>query len=387
MKEVTLKRTSRLNDGHLWIFSNEISSSLNHYETAELVSVKDKLGRFYGIGYINPHSLISIRLLTKEDVEIDEMFFTKRITDAITYRRKIISSSNAYRLIYSEGDFLPGLIVDIYNNCIVIQTLTAGMQRFQDIIIKILDDLVKPDCIVIKNDSNMRNLEGLPLYKSIVKGNLNKLPMYQYEGVLFELHPIEGQKTGGFLDQRINAHAFANYLKEGMVGLDVFCYAGQWGLHALKVASHVTFLDDSNHAIEMIKKNLMLNSVTDKASVVKSDAFGFLNENKDKHLYDFIILDPPAFVKNKNKVKEAINGYKEINALAMKCVKKGGFIATSSCSHHISREMFLDILRMSAKQVGRVIRVIEIRGQAPDHPILLSMPETEYLKCVFLEVM
>lgn len=387
MKEVILKRTSRLNEGHIWIFSNEIASNIKHYEIGEIVSVIDKKGRFYGIGYINPHSLISIRLLTKRQEDIDDIFFSNKIKMALSYRKKLISCFEAYRLIYSEGDFLPGLIVDIYKNCMVIQILTAGIERLKDTIINTLDDLIKPDIIILRNDSHIRKIEGLSLYKSVLKGNMDKLPSIKSGGITTEVSPLEGQKTGAFLDQRFNRKAFVNYLRNGMVGLDLFCYAGEWGIHALRVAKHVTFVDDSNHALEMTQKNLTLNGLFDKASVVKSDVFVFLKENLNDTSYDFVIIDPPAFVKSKEKIKEAMRGYRELNSLAMRCIKRGGLIATSSCSYHISRDIFLDIIRMSAKDSDRSIRMIEYRGQAPDHPILLSVPETEYLKCVFLEVL
>ncbi|MFQ3573665.1 MAG: class I SAM-dependent rRNA methyltransferase [Thermodesulfovibrionales bacterium] len=386
MKEVTLKRTSRLNEGHLWIFSNEIASNLRHLEPGEIVYVVDKTGKFYGTGYVNPHSLIAVRLLSRQRENIDREFFFERIKDALSYRRKILRAFDSYRLIHSEGDLLPGLIVDIYANCMVIQILTAGMERLKDTIISTLDDILHPDTIILRNDSSIRKMEGLPLYKTILKGSLDTLPIINDKEILTEISPLEGQKTGAFLDQRFNRQIFVNYLSDRMLGLDLFCYSGSWGLNALKVARHVTFVDDSALAIEMTKRNLALNNWSKQATVIRSDVFEFLKENKIKRQYDFIIIDPPAFVKTKDKIREAIKGYREINSLAMESIKDGGIIATSSCSYHISRETFLDILRASARDVGRFIRIIEFRGQAPDHPILLSVPETQYLKCIFLEV-
>ena len=202
IKKVHLKRTKRLLGGHLWVFSNEIYENLKHYAPGTLVEVFDMHDLFLGIGYINPQSLISIRLLTREKEEISREFFQRRINDAFTLRKRLLGERDAFRLIYSEGDYLPGLIVDKYANCLVLQFLTAGMEEFKAIIIEILDELLKPEIMVLRNESRIRTLEGLPLYKEVIKGDLQKLPVIQENGLLFEIDPYEGQKTGFFLDQQ-----------------------------------------------------------------------------------------------------------------------------------------------------------------------------------------
>lgn len=385
MDRVILKRTSRLLKGHLWIFSNELSVSPKRFEPGSIVKVYDSRESFLGIGYINPNSLISIRLLTKKEEPIDADFFRKKIIDAIDYRKKFLGFKDSFRVIYSEGDFLPGLIVDKYSDCLVIQILTLGIEKFQDILINILDDVFSPATIVLRNDSPVRILEGLPLFKKIIKGSLETFPVIQEIDVSFEVDPLKGQKTGFFLDQRENRIALRNYIKGG-IGLDLFCYTGAWGIHLAKSGAFVKCVDESESALSMAERNIKINNLVGSCELIKEDVFGFLKKEREKeNLYDFIVLDPPAFVKSKTRIKEALRGYKEINTLAMGLVKKGGIIATSSCSYHIDKEMFLEMLVDAARDSKRNARIIEYRTQGKDHPILLPVRETEYLKCIFLE--
>lgn len=372
--------------GHLWIFSNELSVSPKRYEPGSIVKVYDSKGSFLGIGYINPNSLISIRLLTKEEERIDADFFRKRINNAIDYRKKFLGLKDSFRVIYSEGDFLPGLIVDKYSDCLVLQILTLGIEKFQDILINILDEVFSPSTIILRNDSTVRTLEGLPLFKDTIKGSLETFPVIEEIDVSFEVDPLKGQKTGFFLDQRENRIALRNYIKGG-VGLDLFCYTGAWGIHLAKSGAFVRCVDDSEYALSMAERNIKMNKLEGSCELIKADVFNFLKKEREKeNLYDFIVLDPPAFVKSKARIKEALRGYKEINTLAMRLVKKGGIIATSSCSYHIDKEMFLQMLIDAARDAGRSARIIEYRTQGKDHPILLPVRETEYLKCIFLEI-
>lgn len=372
--------------GHLWVFSNELSVSPKRYEPGSIVKVYDSKGSFLGIGYINPNSLISIRLLTKEEEQIDADFFRKRINDAIDYRKKFLGLKDSFRVIYSEGDFLPGLIVDKYSDCLVLQILTLGIEKFQDILINILDEVFSPSTIILRNDSPVRTLEGLPLFKDTIKGSLETFPVIEETDVSFEVDPLNGQKTGFFLDQRENRIALRNYIKGG-VGLDLFCYTGAWGIHLAKSGAFVKCVDDSESALSMAERNIKMNNLEGSCELIKADVFNFLKKEREKeNLYDFIVLDPPAFVKSKARIKEALRGYKEINTLAMRLVKKGGIIATSSCSYHIDKEMFLQMLIDAARDSGRNARILEYRTQGKDHPILLPVRETEYLKCIFLEI-
>jgi 23S rRNA (cytosine1962-C5)-methyltransferase len=342
---------------------------------------------FLGIGYINPQSLISIRLLTREKEEINREFFQRRINDAFTLRKKLLGERDAFRLIYSEGDYLPGLIVDKYANCLVLQFLTAGMEEFKAIIIEILDEMLKPEIMVLRNESRIRTLEGLPLYKEVIKGDLQTLPVIQENGLLFEIDPYEGQKTGFFLDQRANRTSLKKYVRGGK-GLDLFCYLGAWSMHLASTGAEITGVDASERAVMQAQKIAEMNGFRDRVVFLKDDVFSFLEKELEstEKKYDFIVLDPPAFVKSSGKIKEAVKAYRELNEMSMKLIKPGGILATSSCSYHLSREMFTDMLHTAGRNAERSLRLIEMRSQGPDHPVLLSMPETEYLKCAFLIV-
>ena len=387
MQKIHLKRTKRINDGHLWVFSNELHENPKKYAPGSIVDLYDMKDAFIGIGYINPQSLISVRILTRDpdNIGVDKEFFRRQIKDALMLREKLLGARDAMRLIYSEGDFLPGLIADKYKNCLVLQFLTAGMEAMKETIINLFDEMLMPDVIILRNDGRSRTLEGLALNKEIVKGNLDILPMINEDGLLFEINPYEGQKTGFFLDQRENRLALKNLIKGGK-GLDLFCYTGAWSIHLASAGAEATGIDESEKAVAQALKNAEINNLQDKAKFIKDDVFAFLkNESlKNEQGYDFIVLDPPAFVKSSSKIKEALKAYRALNSICMKLVKKGGILATSSCSYHISREMFIDMLKDSAKDSGKRIRLLSLRSQSPDHPILLSMPETEYLKCAFL---
>jgi len=391
MEKVHVTRTKRVLSGHLWIFSNEIYEDLKRYTPGSLVEVYDMKDHFIGTGYINPHSLITIRLLTRKKETIDKEFFKGRIYQAMQYRRKILGDHPHGRIIFSEGDYLPGLIVDRYDNCLVLQFLTAGMDRFKDLIGEIIDEIFSPDVIVLRNDSPARDLEGLPLYKEIIKGTHEKLyaklPRIVEGGIIFEVDPYEGQKTGFFIDQGENRMALTRYVSDGK-GLDLFCYTGAWGLHLASRGAEVTGVDESEKALRQAEKNATINNLQDRITFIRDDVFSFLQRELERgeRQYDFVILDPPAFVKSRSKLTNALKAYRTVNEMAMRLVKDGGILATSSCSYHVKKEIFLEMLRMALKRSGRRARLIELRSQARDHPVLLSMEETEYLKCAFLKI-
>lgn len=387
LQQIHLKRTKRLLSGHLWIFSNELLESPAGYEAGSLVDIYDMKDKFLGTGYINPRSLMSVRLLTREKVAIDRNFFLRRIAAAIDMRKQLRIKADVGRIVFSEGDYLPGLIADRYGNCLVLQFLTAGMEILKNEIISIFDEILSTEIIIVRNDSRSRLLEGLPLYREIAKGLPLPLPVIAEEGILFEVDAYEGQKTGFFLDQRGNRSAFAQ-LVEGGRGLDLFCYTGGWSLPLAAAGALVTGVDDSERAVGQAKRNAELNGLGEKATFVKEDVFSFLKREsgKGESRYDFIVLDPPAFVKSSSKVREAVKAYRRLNELCMRLLRPGGLLATSSCSYHLGREVFLDMLRAAGKEAGRSLRMLALRSQGPDHPVLLSMPETEYLKCAFLVV-
>lgn len=387
MQKIHLKRTKRINGGHLWVFSNEIYESTRGYAPGSLVELFDRHESFLGTGYINPNSLISVRVLSRERAEINRDFFVKRMREAFDLRKRLFEGRDALRLIYSEGDYLPGLIADRYGKCIVLQFLTYGVESFKDMIIELVDEILAPDVIVLKNESRSRAIEGLPLYKELIKGSLDRLPVIEENGLSIEIDPFGGQKTGYFLDQKDNRRALRQYLKGGK-GLDLFCYSGAWSLAAAMWGAEVTGVDESERAIGQAKKNAAMNALQGRAAFVRDDVFSFLRrsvaDNREK--YDFIVLDPPAFVKSSAKMKEAVKAYREVNRLSMGLLKRGGLLVTSSCSYHLGREMFLEMLREASKDAQRGLRLLELRSQDRDHPVLLAMPETEYLKCAFLVV-
>lgn len=387
MQKVHLKRSRRVLHGHLWIFSNEIEESLREYAPGSLVQIFDRKDTFIGSGYINPKSLIAVRVLTRENIPLDRNFFRHRLRQAIELRQRTLGEAGACRLVFSEADYLPGLMVDRYGACLVVQLLTAGMEAQKELILDLLDELLSPETIVLRNDSRSRLLEGLPQYRELHKGNLEQLPVLDDRGVRFTVDPMEGQKTGFFLDQRENRSAFAGLVKQGR-GLDLFCHTGSWSLILAAAGElQVTGVDSSERAIRQAEANAALNKLQDKAGFVVSDVFDFLKRQESAQaLYDFIVCDPPAFVKSAGKIKEAVRAYTDLNAACMRLLRPGGLLATSSCSYHLQKELFVELLLAAAHISGRSLRLLALRSQAMDHPVLLAMPETEYLKCAFLVV-
>jgi len=385
-EKIILNRTDRLNAGHQWIFSNEIKTDLKTVSPGSLVDVYDGKNKYFGTGYFNPHSLISVRLLTKQKENIDKDFFLRKINASVTYRRRMMPGKDSFRVVYSEGDFLPGVIADKYADCLVIQILTLGMEELTGILIDAFDEILSPSAIVLRNDSQSRTLEGLPMEIKTIKGNLEQLPIIKEGDIYFEVNPLTGQKTGFFLDHAGNRNAATQYNRGGTC-LDLFCYSGAWGLRLAKNGASVILVDESEKALAFALRNAELNKLEDKCGFVREDIFSFMKkEIKNGNLYDFVILDPPAFVKSRQKVKEGIKGYKDLNLMAIKLLVKGGILATSSCSYHIGKEIFLDIIKSAAHDAGRNARLLEYRSQGVDHPVLLSVPETEYLKCAFVAV-
>ncbi len=389
MPDVILKKDCdrRLRIGHLWVFSNEIAEIRGLAFDGEMADIKDIRGGFVGRGYINRHSLISARILTHREETIDREFFLKRVTEAIDRRERLLSGLKALRLIHSEGDFLPGLIVDRYGDSLSIQTLTLGMELWKDTICDVLEELLRPRIMVERNDASVRKLEGLDERKGIIRGSSDSKAVMEENGNRFLVDLMEGQKTGFFLDQRENRERLHEYVK-GKKVLDCFCYSGGWSMYAAQGgAEQVTGVDASQGAVELATENARVNGHSRICKFIKADVFHFLRETaKSGERFDVIVLDPPAFVKSKKEVADAVRGYHEINMTAMKLLKDGGILVTSSCSHHIERELFTDILVKAARDAGKTARLLEFRSQGRDHPVLLPMRETEYLKCAFVEI-
>ncbi|AEF17438.1 Conserved hypothetical protein CHP00095 [Thermoanaerobacterium xylanolyticum LX-11] len=390
MTDVILRNENlrRILSGHPWIYKTEIDHIEGDYEPGGIVDVYDHKKNFIGRGYINLKSMITVRILTHEKDElINEDFFKKRILRAWEYRKKVMDNLNSCRVIFGEADFLPALIVDKFGNYLVIQTLSLGMERYKGLIVNILVELLNPKGIYERNDVSVRMLEGLPETKGFLYGNFDAIQQFEENGVKLWVDIENGQKTGYFLDQKENRAAIKKYVKDADV-LDCFSHTGSFSVHALHYgAKSVETVDISEAALDMAKKNAALNGYLDRCRFTCENAFDLLKKyDEENKKFDVVILDPPAFTKSKETVKDAIRGYKEINLRAMKILKKGGFLITCSCSQHISPDVFLNIIKEAAHDTQKNTRLIEKRTQSKDHPILLSSSETEYLKCLILQV-
>jgi 23S rRNA (cytosine1962-C5)-methyltransferase len=377
----------RLMTGHPWIFSNELVRLPNELEPGQMVDVKNRSGEWIGRGYFNPRSLIAVRLLTREKVAIDEDFLEKKISQAQSLREQWLPGEEAYRLVFGEADGLPGLIVDRYGTVLVAQFLTAGMNRLTESIVQVLVKRFRPAAVVARNDPVSRALEGLPQEKRLLYGETPPSVVIQKNGLLFEVDIWEGQKTGFFLDQSENYRCLEEWASGSRV-LDAFCYNGAWGLHAAQYgAKSVLGMDSSERAILQARANAEQNGLGSVCRFVKEDVFdGLRRLHAAGERYDLIILDPPAFAKSRQKVKEAIRGYKEINRLAMMLLSPNGILITCSCSHLVNHERFHEMLVSAATDAKRSFYITAWRTQGCDHPIDLSIPETQYLKCVVLQL-
>ena len=384
MKTVKLrqKEERRILRGHPWVFSNELLQPVGEFSPGEVVDVLDFSGRFLGRGYINPHTLIAVRILTRKQEEIDSGFFRRKISVARTLRT-MLGFGDSFRAVFSEGDGIPGLIVDKYADTLVVQSSTAGIDRMLENIIYALKDEYSPQTILLRNDTASREIEGLAQEKRIVHGMVPGQVMIEESGIRYHVDILEGQKTGFFFDQRENRQVLKDYVK-GRRTLDCFCYIGAWSLTASHFgASDVIGLDASEKAIKLASENAALNGLSAQFEI--ADVFDELRRlEKDRERFGCIILDPPAFVKSRAKVREALKGYKEINLRAMRLLEPGGALVTCSCSHHIDQDLFTEMLIDAAHSAGRQARLLEMRSQARDHPMLLAARETQYLKCAVL---
>ncbi len=376
------KRRSRL---HPWIFSNEIQQAPTT-EPGELVQIRYASGSESWTGYYNPHSLIAARVLDEGVVEIDTGWILNRLCQALAYRTSLHLNRKAYRLVNGEADGLCGLIVDCYGPIVVVQSLTAGMDRLLPLITEALKSLIQPEGILARCDAPIRALEGVENWTRTVWGNLPSRVEVECYGLSFLVDVLHGQKSGLFLDQMENNQFLSRFARSQRC-LDICCYTGACSLQlAHEGADGVLGVDIAEEAIQSARGNTERNQLHG-VTFESIDAFEFLKNlcNKTER-YGVINLDPPAFAKRRKDVENALRGYRELNRRAFKLVSEGGVLCTSTCSHHITRERFLEMLVLAARDAGRLAKIIEIRGQAADHPALLSAPETEYLTCVVLRV-
>jgi 23S rRNA (cytosine1962-C5)-methyltransferase len=386
--QVILKKheDARLLAGHQWIFSNEIASLNGSPLAGDVVEILTHDRRFLGLGFFNPHSLISVRFLTSQQEEISSGFFERRITDAFNLRKKLFPESETYRMVNGESDYLPGLIIDKYNEYLSIQTLSSGMDRRLNEICDNLESLLHPKAIVERNDSPLRTLEHLEERKGTLRG-IAEHTIVSEHGAKFNVDLLKGQKTGFFLDQRENRKTVRQHVRDGHV-LDCFCNEGGFAINAsLGGAKDVLAVDISETAVERGRVNSVINQ-QENIEFRQGDVFEVLKEySLQKKRFDVVILDPPSFTRSRKNVKSALKGYKTINGLALTIIDEGGFLITASCSHHITEESFLGTVDESSRKSGRKLRLLELSGASPDHPVLVSMPETKYLKFAVFSVL
>ncbi|MFX4261734.1 class I SAM-dependent rRNA methyltransferase [Pelotomaculum propionicicum] len=378
----------RVSFGHPWVYSTEVEDITGHFEPGDIVEVIDPKGKFLGRGYINPASQILVRILTRDRTEeINRAFFANRIRAALDYRRRVVSGTDSYRLIFGEADFLPALIVDKFGDYLSLQTLALGIDKYKGEITAILDDLLRPAGIYERNDVAVRELEGLPLQTGFLKGPFNPLIEINENGMVFLVDLAGGQKTGYFLDQRENRMALRG-IAEGARVLDCFCHTGTFSIYAASYgAREVNGIDIAAPALALAEKNASKNDFGGVCSFREGNAFDELRAlERNKEKYDLIVLDPPAFTKSRRALEGAARGYKEINLRAMKLLPPGGFLVTCTCSYHMGESRFLEVITDAAQDAGRQLRLVELRRQSRDHPMLLASAETHYLKCVFFQV-
>lgn len=380
------ERRQRL--GHPWIFSNEIERFEGEVEDGGVVDVYSYGHTFLGRGHLNRQSLISVRILTREPEEVDRAFFRDRIRRAIKYRFSFAADRDACRLVFSEGDFLPGLVVDKYLDCLSVQITTLGMEKQKEILLDVLEEVLEPSAIVLRNDTSARAQEGLPQEKTVARGSCMKPLLVRDMSLLTVVDLLNSQKTGLYLDQSENRSVLEDFV-QGKRVLDCFCYGGAWGVDAARIgAVQSVLVDASPRALKMAEQCAFLNGVSRKCNLVQENCFSYLRTlQMAGEKFDVVIHDPPGLVKSRGKLRSGVELYERINSAAMKLLNPGGILVTSSCSHNVDREIFLSLLARAASQAGREAQIVEIRSQSRDHPIQLPGRVSEYLKCVTLKVL
>ena len=382
--KVSPQGASRLKTGHLWVYRSDIVSS-GDAPPGSVVTVTDHRGKPLGTALYSSTSQIAIRLLSHDPAIDVSALLRQRIADAIAYREAVVRNTDAYRVIFSEADGLPGLIVDRYSDILTLQILTQSIDSdpVRQLLVSELSDRLKPNSIVERVDPRVRELENLPPRDSgLIQGDKTST-VITMNGIQFHRDALQGQKTGAFLDQRENYSAAAQFARGD--ALDVFCYHGGFALHLAPHCSSVTGVDSSRPALEAADRNAELNH--QEVEWIEANAFDLLKDySASDHLYDTIVLDPPAFAKTRRDLDAAMRGYKELNLRALKMLRPGGFLISCSCSYHVSQSDFLEMLASAGRDAHRQLRLVELRSQAKDHPILPGVPETSYLKCAIIFV-
>ncbi len=384
---VSKKGAKRVRGGHLWIYKSDVQKV--EATGGDVVAVYDEARNFVGKAFYSDSSEITLRIFTTKGEEIDKEFWRRKIIEAAEKRQPPKTEdqkpkTDARRLIYTEGDLIPSLIVDDYNGIFVIQTLAQGTEKLKETFVEILTEEFSPAAIIERNDVKVRLRENLEMQSGVLSGEVPEETIIEQDGVKFLIAPLEGQKTGSFLDQRENHFAVRTYAFGK--GLDCFTFNGGFALNLAKVCDEVTAIDISEDAINLARRNAELNDIKN-IEFQTANVFDALRDlEKSGEKFDTIVLDPPAFVKSRAALRSAVRGYKEINLRALKLLNKGGILVTCSCSFHFSEEIFLETIAESARDARRRVHLIEKRMQAADHPVLVGMPETYYLKCFILRV-
>lgn len=382
--KISARGATRLKSGHVWVYRSDVLSA-NSIPPGSLVTVTDERGKPLGTALYSSSSQIAVRLISPHPVADFPALIRRRIADAIAYRKSVVRDTNACRLVFSEADLLPGLIVDRFNDILSLQILTQAIDAnpVRDTVISSLAEHLQPASLIERVEPRVRDLESLPPRSSGLLQGTKTATTFAMNSVQFHFDALEGQKTGAFLDQRENYAAAAQYAHGE--ALDVFCYQGGFALHLASICDRVTGVDSSRPALEVADQNAALNRRD--IEWIEANAFDLLKDYaSSNHLYDTIVLDPPAFARSKRDLDSAMRGYKELNLRALKMLRPGGILVTCSCSYHVSRSAFLEMVASAASDAHRTVRLLEIRGQAKDHPILLNVPETAYLKCLIAHV-
>ena len=391
---LTLKKGEgrSLKAGGPWIYDNEVASIVGTFEDGDIVEVHDFDGYPLGRGFINRKSKLIVRMMTRnKDAQVDEAFIRMRVKNAWEYRKKVVDTGSC-RVIFGEADFLPGIVVDKFSDVLVVQSLALGIDRFKGLIIEELKALMAEDGIRIRgvyerSDAKVREQEGMERTKGFIGDPFDTKVEIEENGVRYMVDVKEGQKTGFFLDQKYNRKAIWK-LCSGARVLDCFTHTGSFALNAgLAGAAHVTGVDASELGVAQARENAALNHLEDREDFVCADVFELLPELERKgEKFDVVILDPPAFTKSRNSIKNAVKGYREINLRALKLIKDGGYLATCSCSHFMDYELFTQTIGQAARNVHKRLRQVEYRTQAPDHPILWAAEDSYYLKFYIFQV-
>ncbi len=383
---ISSRAAARLRAGHPWVFANEVATDLKAFEPGEAVSILAPDGRFLATGYVNPAVLIAARVLSRRREPVDRRFLERRLTEAVNYRERVLADPRFGRLVYSESDGLPGFIVDRYDDVFVIQTLTAGAARLEAELLNVLREQHSARAIVLANDAPARELEGLSPERRVAVGELSGPLVVEELGLLYEVDPLGGQKTGHYHDQRENRRLFAN-LVSGEAVLDLFCYEGSWALVAARKGISAIGRDASRRALKAARRNAELNGLSERCRFERADLLqGPIFDDADRSRFDAVVLDPPPLARNRKSRLSALRTMVRLVRDAALMVKPGGLLVACSCSHHVSAEDLRGAVAEGGAKAKRQLRIITRGGQSPDHPVLPAAPETEYLHALFLEV-